>query len=115
NGENQSRPRYIAVFSSGKEQASYHVCAEASGWVERELRGHFHYELARDLRQLEPAMAVIAQDGWRICQDVAIAGGMIEGNIKPEPVRRVQRQALQQILPELAFALVADSVLERAS
>jgi hypothetical protein len=32
---------------------------------------------------------------------------MIEGNIKPEPVRRVQRQAVQQILPELAFALVA--------
>jgi hypothetical protein len=115
NGENQSRPRYIALFSSGKEQASYRVCAEASAWVERELRGHFHYELARDLRQLEPVIAVIAQDGWRICQDVAIAGGMIEGNIKPEPVRRVQRQAVQQILPELAFALVADSVLERAS
>ena len=115
NGENQSRPRYIALFSSGKEQASYRVCAEASAWVECELRGHFHYELARDLRQLEPAIAMIAQDGWRICQDVAIAGGMIEGNIKPEPVRRVQRQAVQQILPELAFALVADSVLERAS
>ena len=115
NGETQNRPRYIALFSSGKEQASYRVCAEASAWVERELRGHFHYELARDLRQLEPVIAVIAQDGWRICQDVAIAGGMIEGNIKPEPVRRVQRQAVQQILPELAFALVTDSVLERAS
>jgi hypothetical protein len=33
------------------------VCAEASAWVERELRGHFHYELARDLRQLEPVIA----------------------------------------------------------
>ncbi|HRH91294.1 MAG TPA: hypothetical protein PLW01_05205, partial [Agitococcus sp.] len=73
--------------------------------VERELRGHFHYELARDLRQLDAVVAVVAKDGWRVCQEIAIAGGMIEGNIKPEPVRRVQRAAVERLLPSAQLAL----------
>lgn len=101
NASQQQRPRYIALLTHAHEREAYRLCEEISQAVERELRGHFHYELARDLRQLEPALAVVAQDGWRICQQIAIAGGMIEGNIKPEPIRRVQYAAVQQILPYL--------------
>ena len=39
---------------------------------------------------------------------------MIEGNIKPEPVRRVQRQALLTIVPSLHVEL-STQVWERAS
>lgn len=114
NGHEQYRPRYIALFSQQNLNVPYELREDIAAAVEKELRGHFHYELARDLRQLEPVVAVVAQDGWRMCQDIAVAGGMIEGNIKPEPVRRVQRQAVLHVVQHLGVDL-APQVWERAS
>jgi hypothetical protein len=34
-------------------------------------------------------------DGWAAYKAVAMQDGMIEGNIKPEPLKRVQLTALQ--------------------
>jgi hypothetical protein len=59
-------------------------------------------------------VAIVAKDGWRMCQDIAVAGGMIEGNIKPEPVRRVQRQAVLKIVQGLEDDL-SPALWERAS
>ncbi len=114
NAQQQQRPRYIALFTRPNTTEEYRFCPEVAQAVERELRGHFHYELARDLRQLEPAQAIVAQDGWSICQQIATAGGMIEGNIKPEPVRRVQYQAVSQVLSNIAFEQ-SSLLLDKAS
>ena len=105
-GIEQSKPRYVALFSDSQLSINQQARQDIALAVERELRGHFHYELARDLRQLEAVVAVVAKDGWRVCQDIAIAGGMIEGNIKPEPVRRVQRAAVEQFLPSAHSCLM---------
>lgn len=113
-GFEQSKPRYVALFSDAHLFTHQQLRQDVAQAVEQELRGHFHYELARDLRQLDAVVAVVAKDGWRVCQDVAIAGGMIEGNIKPEPVRRVQRQALLNIVPSLQAEL-STVLWERAS
>lgn len=100
--QGQGRPRYVALFSpaqGGPVEQPVHAAAGAS--VESLLCQHFHYELARDLRQLPPASALVLPDGWRSFQQIAVAAGMIEGNIKPEPVKRVPQAALQAVLPQL--------------
>ena len=114
NGHEHHRPRYMALFSQENLNTPYVFRPDIAAAVEKELRGHFHYELARDLRQLEPIVAIVAQDGWRMCQDIAVAGGMIEGNIKPEPVRRVQRHAVLQVVQGLEDDL-SPALWERAS
>ncbi|MDQ8037017.1 MAG: GH3 auxin-responsive promoter family protein [Pedobacter sp.] len=100
--QGQGRPRYIALFSAlpgSNPETAWHDAAAAA--VEEMLCRHFHYELARDLRQLPAVAALVVPDGWRCFQDIVVAAGMIEGNIKPEPVKRVTRSALQAVLPAL--------------
>jgi hypothetical protein len=115
NGEQQHRPRYVAVFSQASQADAWRQRDDLGMAVEQELRAHFHYELAADLRQLEPAQAIVAQDGWALYQQIAIAGGMIEGNIKPEPVRRMARAAVAQVVPGLALDAVSHLALDKAS
>ncbi|PTQ90011.1 GH3 family domain-containing protein [Agitococcus lubricus] len=114
-GENKQRPRYVALFSQPQKVTPYHVCYDIAAMIEHELCQHFHYELARDLRQLEPALAVVAEDAWQIYQQIAIASGMIEGNIKPEPVRRMPRAAVQQVLAVLPLSGVDNHWVGKAS
>ncbi len=95
------RPGYVAVFSEAGASGTRFV-QTAGEEVERELATHFHYELARDLGQLAPVRALVAADGWKLYQQIAVAGGMIEGNIKPEPVRRVPWQAVAKVIPSAA-------------
>ena len=97
------RPQYLGVFSAPGRSLGPMYPSAVGAAVERELAGHFHYELARDLNQLAPAQAVVVADGWKLYQQIAVAGGMIEGNIKPEPVRRVPWSAVDRVLPTLAF------------
>lgn len=100
--QGQGRPRYVALFAPAAGQSAdqpLHVAAGAA--VEAALCRHFHYELARDLRQLAPAAALVVNDGWQGFQRIAVAAGMIEGNIKPEPVKRVTRAALLETQPQL--------------
>ena len=66
--------------------------------LEQALAGYFHYALARDLKQLAPAQALIASDGWALNKQVAMAAGMIEGNIKPESIRKVPQEAFWQVV-----------------
>ncbi|MFP5430735.1 MAG: GH3 auxin-responsive promoter family protein [Gammaproteobacteria bacterium] len=95
----QGRSRYVALFgrgASGLEPGPDEPLAEL---VDRGLRRHFHYDLARDLHQLDRAAAMVVDDGWALYQAIAMATGMIEGNIKPESIRRVPLSALVDTLP----------------
>ncbi len=104
--QGQGRPRYIALFSPQPgADARPALHQEAGRAVEAMLGRHFHYELARDLRQLSAAAAFVLPEGWKSFQHIAVAAGMIEGNIKPEPVKRVTRAAMQMVLPELMLQL----------
>ncbi|MGH8493822.1 MAG: GH3 family domain-containing protein [Moraxellaceae bacterium] len=100
--QGRGRPRYVALFTplpGAAVEASLHV--EAGAAVDALLKQHFHYELARDLRQLPAATALVVSEGWHCFQRIAVAAGMIEGNIKPEPVKRVTRSAMTAVLPDL--------------
>lgn len=106
----QGRSRYVAMFGRGPgATAALPQGDELAAAVEAGLRRHFHYELARDLKQLEPATAVVLDDGWAAYQKVAVAGGMIAGNIKPEPLRRIPLAVLRTALPEAAACLRDDA------
>lgn len=105
----EGRSRYVALFTrtgTGSRLGPDEVLAQA---VEQKLRRHFHYDLARDLHQLEPAAAIVVEDGWELYQSIAVATGMIEGNIKPESVRRVPLAALRQVLPEASVFFSAEA------
>lgn len=98
----EGRSRYIALFSRTSAGAKLGPDEQLAQAVEQKLRRHFHYDLARDLHQLEPAAALLVDDGWALYQSIAVAAGMIEGNIKPESVRRVALSHLRNVLPEAA-------------
>lgn len=98
------RSRYLALFSQALAPGRADPAALAAA-VERGLCRHFHYELARNLGQLEPAAALVVPDGWATYQQLAVGGGMIAGNIKPEPVRRVPLAVLAQALPRALDAV----------
>lgn len=103
------RSRYLALFGQSLATGVQPDMLALAAAVERGLGKHFHYELARNLGQLEPAAALVVPDGWAAYQQLAVGGGMIAGNIKPEPVRRVPLAVLMQALPQGVGALTAVS------
>lgn len=54
--------------------------------MEKELRGIYHYNLARDLGQLAHLKCVVSPEATAIYQSRAAARGMVAGNLKIEPV-----------------------------
>lgn len=97
----EGRSRYVALFGRGSTGMDTGPDEHLATLVESRLRRHFHYDLARDLHQLAPAVAIVVDDGWALYQSIAIATGMIEGNIKPESIRRVPLSALRHALPDV--------------
>lgn len=83
------KSRYVAVFGRNNPSQLTHFSSQMANAVEQLLSSHFHYALARDLNQLLPVQAVLAADGWALNKRLAMAAGMIEGNIKPEALRKV--------------------------
>lgn len=105
----EGRSRYVALFSRTSLNVQLGPDEVLSHSVEQKLRRHFHYDLARDLHQLEPAVAIVVDDGWALYQSIAVATGMIEGNIKPESVRRVPLTHLRKVMPEVSAFFLAES------
>ncbi len=58
-----------------------------SAHLEKALLGNFHYKLARELGQLQPAACIALPHMREIYLDQCRVRGMIEGNIKIEPLR----------------------------
>ncbi len=65
--------------------------------VEKALQANFHYKLARELGQLHPAACVALPHMRDVYIDQCRERGMIEGNIKIEPLRH-WRGAVPQLL-----------------
>lgn len=77
--------------------------ASVAAQLERALQNNFHYKLARELGQLQPATCVALPFMRDLYLDQCRERGMVEGNIKIEPLRHwkgqipdVLREALDQ-------------------
>jgi hypothetical protein len=67
--------------------------AVAGGRVEeldRQLKQSFGYELARDLGQLDAPEIKHVDDAWHYYKSLALHNGMLEGSIRPEPLKKMK-------------------------
>lgn len=78
------RPGYVLLLE-GAGKADLRAIA---AFAEKKLLDHFHYRLARSLDQLNAVRVVSADDMRDYYLDQCRQRGMIEGNIKIEPLRR---------------------------
>lgn len=81
--QQQKKPFYCALYEGDAQHLP------SSEELDRELRANFHYELARDLGQLEAPQVVCVENGWDTYKKLVMQDGMIEGNIKPEPLKKI--------------------------
>lgn len=58
------------------------------------LKENFHYELARNLGQLDEPEVKYVDDAWHYYKTLAMHNGMIEGNIKPEPLKKMKTKII---------------------
>lgn len=82
--DQSKKPHYI-LLSDGD-----HSKQPTADQLEKLLKKNFHYELARDLGQLDSAEVVHVDDAWNHYKCLAMHNGMIEGNIKPEPLKKIK-------------------------
>lgn len=86
------KPFYTVLFE-GAVPAQFDVDK-----IDRLLRANFHYDLARDLGQLNPASFICKDDGWLAYKTLVMRDGMIEGNIKPEPLKKISLESLKLLV-----------------
>ena len=93
---------YVPISLLGIEQCSdkkphYVLLSEGNGQyqpsavqLDEHLKQNFHYELARNLGQLDEPEIKHVDDAWHYYKTLAMHNGMIEGNIKPEPLKKMK-------------------------
>jgi hypothetical protein len=81
--QQNNKPFYCALYEGNPQ------FLPTPGDIDRELRRNFHYELARDLGQLAEPQTRCVPNGWETYKKLVMSDHMIEGNIKPEPLKRV--------------------------
>lgn len=93
---------YVPISLLGIEQCSdkkphYVLLSEGNGQyqpsaaqLDEHLKRNFHYELARNLGQLDEPEIKHVNDAWHYYKTLAMHNGMIEGNIKPEPLKKMK-------------------------
>jgi GH3 auxin-responsive promoter len=80
-------PGYVLLVECAPEAPREALQAALAEQVEKALQGNFHYKLARELGQLQHAACVALPHMRAIYLDQCRERGMIEGNIKIEPLR----------------------------
>lgn len=84
----QKKPHYV-MLSEGDQAKVPSVQA-----LDRLLKQNFHYELARDLGQLDEPEIKHVTNAWDYYKTLAMKNGMIEGNIKPEPLKKMKTKII---------------------
>jgi hypothetical protein len=85
-------PGYVLLVECGHEAPRDALQQALAAQVEQALQANFHYKLARELGQLQPAACVALPAMRAIYLDQCRERGMIEGNIKIEPLRHWRGQ-----------------------
>jgi len=81
------QPGYVLLVECDATRARGPLERDLARQVEAALQANFHYKLARELGQLQPAACVALPDMRALYLDQCRERGMIEGNIKIEPLR----------------------------
>lgn len=81
------KPGYVLLVECAGASAPPSALQRIKEHLEAALAQHFHYQLARGLGQLAPARVVCRQDMREFYLHHCRLRGMIEGNIKIEPLR----------------------------
>ncbi|MGM0563504.1 MAG: GH3 family domain-containing protein [Pseudomonadota bacterium] len=79
------KPHYL-LLAEGQPNCNLEHCIAV---LDRMLAENFHYELARNLGQLESPRCVIGDGARALYTDICLSRGMLEGDIKVEPLKRV--------------------------
>jgi hypothetical protein len=85
----EEKPRYTLLCSSTKSLFSGDIALtenNLSKILEERLCEHFHYNLARELGQLNSAKIIIKKDALDFYAQHKIDKGMVKGNVKVEPL-----------------------------
>ncbi|MCA9534059.1 MAG: GH3 auxin-responsive promoter family protein [Myxococcales bacterium] len=97
--ETRERPCYVALCE-GKSNPDRDSARGQQ--LERSLREFFHYELARDLGQLAEARVVTTPNARALYQELGVLRGMVQGNIKVEPLSACMEGAAAEHLRQVA-------------
>lgn len=84
---NHKKPHYVLLSEGSSENI-----ADVSV-LDQLLKKNFHYELARNLGQLDEPSVIHVENAWDYYKNLAMHNGMIEGNIKPEPLKKIKIMA----------------------
>lgn len=87
----QIKPFYCVLFDGVRNEDIN------TDYIDTLLRKNFHYDLARDLGQLDQPRIIYTINAWESYKQLVMKDGMIEGNIKPEPLKKITLNSLQQI------------------
>jgi hypothetical protein len=85
----EEKPRYTLLCSSTNLLVSSDIVLNEnnlSQLLEEKLCEHFHYNLARELGQLNSAKVIIKKDALELYAQHKIDQGMVKGNVKVEPL-----------------------------
>lgn len=97
-------PGYVLLVECGEgtsPETQAAMQSDLASQVEKALQANFHYKLARELGQLQRAACVALPHMRALYLDQCRERGMIEGNIKIEPLRHWRGtvpQVLRQVL-----------------
>jgi hypothetical protein len=94
-------PGYVLLVECAPEAPQAALQKSLAEQVEKALQANFHYKLARELGQLQPAACVALPRMRDIYLDQCRERGMIEGNIKIEPLRHWKGQIPDVLRREL--------------
>lgn len=83
----QGQPGYVLLVECDATRPRPALERDLARQVEQALQANFHYKLARELGQLQPAACVALPHMRAIYLEQCRERGMIEGNIKIEPLR----------------------------
>lgn len=89
--QQQSKPFYCVLFEGEIHHSVDHQ------YIDSILRQNFHYELARNLGQLDLPQIRQAHNGWAAYKKLVMSDGLIEGNIKPEPLKKISLNSLERL------------------
>ncbi len=81
------RPAYVLLAECPAGKATPERAQALSEQLEDALQQHFHYKLARELGQLQSAQCLLSASMRELYLGLCRDRGMIEGNIKIEPLR----------------------------
>ena len=86
-----TKPFYCVLFEGDIHHSVDHQ------YIDNILRKNFHYELARNLGQLDQPQIRKADNGWAAYKKLVMSDGLIEGNIKPEPLKKITLNSLERL------------------